>query len=259
MATAARIVPWLRGAHWLGEGWQLFRVAPLGWIALVLAYWVLMAVVSVLPLVGIAAASVLVPPFAVGFMAVSRAAATRAPVTLPLLFSGFREHLGAQLSLGGVYLVCLVLLFAATALADGGALAHWMLSGERPDAALLESGAFFRAMATAVALYVPVMMVFWFAPVLVAWHGVGAAKALFFSFVACLINWRAFIAYGAVTLLMTVVAPLLGLSALLYASGGALRTQAISLLFPLILVMLPTLLASFYVSYRDVFGNPSGV
>jgi hypothetical protein len=259
MATTARIVPWLRGAQWLGEGWQLFRVAPLAWIALVLAYWVLMTMVSVLPLVGIAAASVLVPPFAVGFMAVSRAAAMRAPVTLPLLFSAFREHLGAQLSLGGVYLVCLVLLFAATALADGGALAHWMLTGERPDAALLESGAFVRAMAAAVALYLPVMMVFWFAPVLVAWHGVSAAKALFFSFVACLINWRAFIAYGAVALLMTVVAPLLGLSALLYASSGVLRTQAISLIFPLILVMLPTLLASFYVSYRDVFGTPEGV
>jgi len=259
MATTARIVPWLRGAQWLGQGWRLFRVAPVAWIALVLAYWVLMTVVSVLPLVGIAAASVLVPPFAVGFMAVSRAAAMRAPVRLPLLFSGFREHVGAQLSLGGVYLVCLVLLFAATALADGGALAHWMLSGERPNAALLESGAFFGAMATALALYLPVMMIFWFAPVLVAWHGVSAAKALFFSFVACLINWRAFIAYGAVAVLVTVVAPLLALSALLYASGGALRTQAISLVFPLILVMLPTLLASFYVSYRDVLGTPERV
>jgi hypothetical protein len=114
-------------------------------------------------------------------------------------------------------------------------------------------------MATAAALYLPVMMMFWFAPVLVAWHGVSAAKALFFSFVACLINWRAFVAYGVVAVLMTVVAPLLVLSAVLYASGGALRAQAISLMFPLILVMLPTLLASFYVSYRDVLGTPEGV
>jgi hypothetical protein len=259
MATTARIVPLIRGAQWLGEGWQLFRVAPLAWIALVLTYYLLMTAVSMLPLVGIVAASVLVPPFAVGFMAVSRAAAMRAPVTLPLLFSGLREHVVAQLSLGGVYLVCLALLLAATALADGGALAHWMLSGEPPSAALLESGAFFRAMATAAALYLPVMMMFWFAPVLVAWHGVSAAKALFFSFVACLINWRAFVAYGVVAVLMTVVAPLLVLSAVLYASGGALRAQAISLMFPLILVMLPTLLASFYVSYRDVLGTPEGV
>jgi len=258
MATSARIVPWIRGAYWLGEGWQLFRVAPLAWIALVLTYWVLMTMVSLLPIVGIAAASVLVPPFSVGFMALSRAAVMRAPVTLPLLFSGFRDHPGSQLSLGGVYLMCLALLLAATALADGGALARWMLTAERPDAAILQSEAFLGALATATALYLPVMMAFWFAPVLAAWHGVGAAKALFFSVVACLMNWRAFLAYGAVALLMTVVVPLLGLRVLLSASGGALGTQVISLAFLLIPVMLPTLLASFYVSYRDVFGTPEG-
>lgn len=258
MATSARIVPWVRGVHWLGEGWKLFRVAPLAWIALVLTYWVLMTMVSLVPIVGIAAASVLVPPFSVGFMALSRAAAMRAPVTLPLLFSGFREHLGSQLTLGGVYLVCLALLLAATALADGGALARWMLTAERPDATILRSEAFLGALATAAALYLPAMMAFWFAPVLAAWHGVGAGKALFFSVVACLMNWRAFLAYGAVVALMTVVVPMLALNALLSASGGALGTQAVSIAFLLIPVMLPTLLASFYVSYRDVFGTPVG-
>jgi len=34
-----------------------------------------------------------------------------------------------------------------------------------------------------------------------------------------------------------------------------LRMAAVSLVFPFLLLMLPTLFASFYVSYRDVFGT----
>lgn len=256
MATPARIVAASRGAHWLGEGWRLFRAAPLSWVALVFTYWLLMTVVSVLPYVGIAAASVLVPPFSVGFMAASRAAARGAPLGLDILFSGFRENLRGQLSLGMAYLACLALLLGATTLVDGGTLAHWMLVGEGPGGAEAQTSGVLGAMLVAVALYAPVMMMFWFAPVLVAWHGIGAVKALFFSLLACLINWRAFIAYGAAAILLTVVAPTLALSALLLFSGGKLEVPVTSFLFPLMLILLPTLLASFYVSYRDVFGSP---
>src|SRR5256712_11258611 len=69
----ARIVGIQRGARWLGEGWQLFRGAPLGWLALVFAYWLLMTFASLLPLVGVVIAPVLVPAFSVGFMAAARA------------------------------------------------------------------------------------------------------------------------------------------------------------------------------------------
>jgi hypothetical protein len=255
MATPARIVATSRGARWLGEGWRLFRVAPLSWVALVFTYWLLMTVVSLLPYVGIAAA-VLVPPFSVGFMAASQAAARGGPLGFDLLFSGFRDKLRAQLALGLVYLACLALLLGATTLVDGGALAHWMLVGEGPGGAQAQTGGVAAAMLVAAALYAPVMMMFWFAPVLVAWHGTGTVKALFFSFMACLINWRAFLAYGAAAILLTVVAPTLALSALLLVSGGRLAVPVTSFLFPLLLVMLPTLLASFYVSYRDVFGSP---
>jgi hypothetical protein len=39
------------------------------------------------------------------------------------------------------------------------------------------------------------------------------------------------------------------------ASGGTLRAPLMSLVFPLLIVLLPTLFASFYASYRDVFGT----
>jgi len=250
----ARIVAAARGARWLAEGWRLFRVAPLSWLALVFAYWLLMTLASLVPVLGVVAASVLVPPFAVGFMAAARAADRGGAVELGLLFDGFRHSLASQLALGAVYLACLALVLGATALADGGALMRWMLAGERPEEAVLRSGEFLAALGWAAALYVPVMMMFWFAPPLAAWHSSGAVKALFFSFFACLLNWRAFLAYAAVTAALTLVAPFAALSFMMLASGGALRASAMALVFPLLIALLPTLFASFYASYRDVFG-----
>jgi hypothetical protein len=246
----ARIVETGRGARWLADGWRMFRAAPLGWIAMVFAYWLIMTFVSIVPIVGVAAASILVPAFSVGFMAVARAADRRGPVELALLFDGFRHHLRSQIVLGVIYFACLGLVLAVTALADDGALAGWMLAGRRPADEVMRSDDFIGALACAAALYAPVLMMFWFAPPLAAWHGIDPARSLFFSFFACLMNWRAFLAYGAVTALLALALPLAVLSAVMLAS---LKVAAVSLVFPLLIVLLPTLFASFYASYRDVF------
>jgi hypothetical protein len=248
-----RIVSFSNGARWLLEGWRLFRAAPIGWLALVFGYWLLMSLVSIIPLVGIVAAAVLVPPFAVGFMAAGRAAAGGMPVTLSLLFEGFRHGVRAQLGLGIVYFACLAAVLGATLLVDGGGLARWVLAGERPDDQAVQSTELYAALGTAAALYAPVMMMFWFAPVLAAWHAAPAAKALFFSFFGFLINWRAFLAYGAGAAVLTTGVPMVALSTLLLFSGGTVAVPMPGLLFPLLMVLLPTLFASFYASYRDIF------
>jgi len=252
-----RVVPYAHGARWLLEGWRLFRAAPIGWLALVFSYWVLMSLVSIVPLAGTVAAAVLVPPFSVGFMAAGRAAASGAPLGFTLLFEGFRRGARAQLLLGVVYFLCLAAVLGTTALADGGAVARWVLTGERPNDEMLQSPDLYAAFAIAAALYAPVMMMFWFAPVLVAWHGDAAPKALFFSFFGFLVNWRAFLAYGAGAALLTTVVPMLALTVMLFASGGTQAVPIAGLLFPLLLVLLPMLFASFYASYRDVFAVPS--
>lgn len=247
----ARIVETRKGALWLADGWRLFRAAPLGWLALVFAYWIIMTLASVVPIIGVAAASVMVPAFSVGFMAAARAASRRGAVELALLFEGFRHHRNSQLILGVIYFACLGLLLAATMLVDDGALATWMLTGKRPDEETLQSDGFLGALGLAAVLYAPVLMMFWFAPPLAAWHGIAPVKALFFSFFACLLNWRPFLAYGAVSAVFALVLPLLLLFILMLAS---LKVAAMSLVFPLLLVLLPTLFASFYASYRDIFG-----
>ncbi len=249
----ARVVASARGLRWLGEGWRMFRVAPLGWLALVFGYWLAMTILSLVPVIGLPAASILVPVFSVGFMAASRAASRGQPVELPMLFAGFRERLPAQLALGAVYLVTLVIVIGGSSFADDGTLARWLLTGDRPGDEALQNDSILGALGAAGLLYAPVMMMYWFAPLLTAWHGMAPLQALFYSFFASLMNWRAFLAYGAAVAFIMFVVPTTVLMLLMFVSGGALRMQPMALVLPLMLVMLPMLFASFYASYRDVF------
>ena len=248
----ARIVETVHGARWIAEGWRLFRAAPLGWLAAVFGYWLLMTLVSLVPFIGVAAAAVLVPAFSVGFMALARAAGHKAPLDMALLFDGLRHEPRAQVALGVIYFLCLLLVLGVSTFADSGALARWLLTGQRPADEVLQSEEFITALAAAGALYLPVMLAFWFAPPLASWHGTGAAKALFFSFAASMMNWRAFLAYGAVMAVVTLLVPFLIVAA--FALAGAMAPPAAVIIFPLAILLLPTLFASFYASYRDVFG-----
>ncbi|HYD56408.1 MAG TPA: BPSS1780 family membrane protein [Burkholderiales bacterium] len=252
----ARIVSGRGGVLWFLDGWRIFRKAMLGWLAMVAAYLLITNLVVYVPVVGIFAALVLVPPLSAGLMAGARAASRGATPELSLLFDPLRQETRAQLMLGAVYMVSSVLVFFAMGLADDSGQLRAMLGGKlKPEE--LQPGEILRPLIVAAVLYTPVMMAFWFAPPLAAWHSTGAAKALFFSFYACLVNWRAFLAYGAVTIAILVVLPFFVLALLVLLSGGAVQRSVTGLLLALVIVLLPTLLASFYASYRDVFGEGS--
>ena len=250
----ARVVAPLQGARWLAAGWRMFRAAPLGWLILVFAYLMATMLLSVFPLVGPAAVSLLVPAISVGFMAASRAAAHHRPVELPMLFAGFRERLPAQLVLGCVYTAGFGAAIAGSALVDHGALLRVLFSPPRAPEAGSPGDALLLGMLASAVLYLPTLMMLWFAPVLVAWHAVHPAKALFYSLVAFWLNRMAFVVYAlalAVVLLLAMGAVILLVSLM---PGEAPAFNARSLVFPLALVFLPTLFASYYASYQDVFG-----
>ncbi|MDH3319481.1 MAG: BPSS1780 family membrane protein [Betaproteobacteria bacterium] len=252
----ARVVAPARGAHWLAAGWSMFRAAPLGWLVLVFAYLMATTLMSVFPVVGPAAVSLLVPAFSVGFMAASRAAAHRQPVELPMLFAGFRERLPGQLVLGCVYSAGFAAAIAGSALVDGGALLQALFdpAQARDDAG--QGDRLFVGMLASAVLYLPTMMMLWFAPVLVAWHGLGPGKAVFYSLVAFWMNRLAFIAYALVlaVVLFLAMGSVILLASLMPGEAPALNPR--SLVFPLALIVLPTLFASYYASYEDVFGAP---
>ncbi len=249
----ALTIPARRGWRWLSEGFVIFRKKQLMLSLFVLGYWMLMALISSFPIIGQLVATLLIPAFSVSLMNACRLIEQGAPLQPQLLFSGFDRNLRPLLVLGITYILLSVIILGLTALVDDGALFNLVVMGQRPDEELLGSGGVMLAGQLALILFSPMMMAYWYAPVLVAWHDLPAGKALFFSFVACLRNWRAFLVYSAAVLVCGALIPglALGLLSMAFADGAEMLSVVLTVL--VMLVLLPTLYASFYVSYRDVF------
>lgn len=246
-----KVVPARNGWLWIVQGLTLFRRSPARWTLLVLTYWILVALMNQIPLAGTVIAMIFVPAFSVSFMEMCDRVARGGALGPMLLLAGFRRELTALVVLGGVNLVAILLVLALSALADGGALLKWALDGTPPPAAALRDGSLSTAMMLAAVAGTPVLLAFWFAPLLVAWQRMNAVKALFFSFFAGWRNWRAFLLYGAV---LSVV--IVALSVVVLFAAVLLRRQPELLRVVMIvftLLALPILFGSFYASYRDVF------
>jgi hypothetical protein len=249
----ALTLPARRGWRWLSEGFGIFRKNQLMLSLAVLGYWMLMALINSVPLLGQLTATLLIPVFSVSLMNVCRLVEQGGPFSPLLLFSGFQKNLRALLLLGVVYIVVSVAILVIVALVDDGVLFRFVVLAERPDEQALTGDAVMLAGQFALILFAPLMMAYWYAPVLVAWHDLSPGKSLFFSFVACMRNWRAFLVYAISILVVGALVPglLVGLLSIMFSSVGELFS--IGLTAMIILVLLPTLYASFYVSYRDVF------
>jgi hypothetical protein len=133
-------------------------------------------------------------------------------------------------------------------------LLHLMVSGESVQPEAMANSDMPFAVLTALAFYVPVAMLFWFAPVLAAWHDVPTIKAMFFSIVSCWRNRGAFVVYGALWFAVATTVSI-GLSALLQALGAG--DLALVILMPASIIVTTMLYCSFYATYRGCFGVQS--
>lgn len=229
-----RAVPAGRGWTWTVEGWILFKRQPGIWIALVVVFFLVMFALAFIPLLGSLLGFIIGPVFTAGFVYGSRELDEGRELEMGHLFAGFRERLGTLAAVGALYLAAWVVAVLIAALFTGASA--WMLLGGSAEP--VASGA---AAATTVllavlvmlALMLPVFMAIWFAPQLVLFHDLSAPQAMRDSFFACLKNILPFLVYGAVMLLLAIIATIpIGLGWL---------------------VLLPVIFASIYTSYRDVF------
>jgi hypothetical protein len=249
-------LPAARGWHWIARGFHLYRRnAPL-LILLALNYWLIFFLIFVIPVIGPIVANLALQALSVTVMNGCRAIDSGTKVAADIVWSGFRRNLPTLLKLGALYLatelvIALILVFAfGTSMADVFGLAPPAAETTLQDESLLPF------LYTALALTLPLFLAFWFAPVLVAWHDIGAIKAVFFSAVAVMRNWRAFAVFGATALLLSAVVP-----GILRAGFGisehtaTLGNVAATLL--MVLVLMPTLFAGVFMSYREIFAASS--
>ncbi len=234
------------GMRWLAEGFQLFRQQPLGLPAMTVIY-LLMHLPALLPGVGLAVATVLAPFATLGLTSACREISRGRAPTPAVYFELFQNptsrralfRLGianAMLTLVAVSIMLLLGLDQTSATpAPQGTAPETDLSG----------------VAWQLALYVPIAVLMWFAPMLADWHNTPPVKALFGSVVACWRNKGAMCVYGlAVTVVVLALATVVGM---LVAALGVSKELSAMLVAPLALVMLAVFQAGIYAMYAGIF------
>ena len=233
------IVPARTGIQWVKLGIQTFSKQPLALAGLFFMYMTAVIVVAMIPVVGVIVGGMLVPAATLGLMAATEEA-TKGRFPMPsVLISAFRagrQRVRAMLVLGVIYTLGSMAVTSVASLLTGGVPAA---EGEIDLATLL-----------ALALHTPLFLMFWHAPALVHWHGVSPVKSLFFSVVACLRNFGAFLVYG-----MAWLAVFLGIGSAFGLVGALLggASMARAVMMPLALLMAAMFSTSIYFTFRDSF------
>jgi hypothetical protein len=249
----AQTLPAAAGWRWLTGGFAIFRRNPALLVLLVISYWFTVLLLNVIPVLGAILASLAIPGLSVGLMQACRDIERGEAAGLQTLYGSLKDNPRTLTALGGLYLLITLGILGVSTLVDGGELMGAMLASKPIDQETLESGRLLLPFAVIMALLVPVLMAYWYAPVLAAWHRLPVFKALFFSFVACWLNWRAFFLYSVALVLVVAIAPGLVLGVVAAIFPGAQNFLVSLLTVPMVLTVAPTVFASFYVSYRDVF------
>ncbi len=222
------------GWTWIRGGFDLFKQNPVIWIALFFIYLLIGMALSVIPAVGPIVLNLLAPVFMAGFMLGCQALESGEELEINHLFAGFKQNTSQLITVGGIYLAGIIIIVGLIFVTSGGAVLS--MAEHAPAAAEEVAGPGMLLVAmVGLALLVPLIMAYWFAPILVIFNGMTAIEAMKLSFSACLKNIWPFTIYGLLSMVLLVLAAIpLGLG---------------------LLVMIPTMTASLYVSYRDIFSE----
>lgn len=227
-----------RGVNWWTEGWALFTKNAGMWIALGLILILIFVVLAFVPLLGSLIASALIPAFVGSWMLAARKVETGGALEVGDLFTAFKTKLNPLLVLGLLLLAATLVIGlvvgglgfgAAVGLAAGGA-------SSSAGGVMAAAGTGMLAVLVALLLGLVVGMAMWFAPALVVFRDVAPVDALKTSASACLKNLMPFLVYGVIYIVAAIVA------SITFGLGWIL--------------LLPLLLLTEYVSYKDVFGAP---
>jgi hypothetical protein len=177
------------------------------------------------------------------------------PTVLLSAFRAGRQQLKAMLILGLIYAGGFLLVLGISATVDGGKFAHlYLMGGAMTPESVMEPD-FEMAVLLAMALYVPLSLLFWHAPALVYWHGVAPIKSLFFSLVACLRNFWAFTVYSLVWLGAFIA---MGMGVALVAALFGSPEAVTGIMFPMAMLMAAMFFTSIYFSFHDCFEDTQG-
>jgi hypothetical protein len=254
-----------RGLAWVGAGFGLFMKHPLGFTMLFFVALVPMLLLTLVPWVGTLLAFLMGPIITLGFAIATRAALAGEPVRTVQMMAPFLPDADAGrrkalIRLAVLYAAATAVMLVAITMIGGSALDELMTiarSGAEDTLdkiqALIQAHPELRLVGLLPGVLVGVIsLVFWHAPMLVWWHGQGAAQSLFSSVLACWRNKGAFAMYTLAWLAIAMV--FFVVSTFVFALVGA-PTLAVLAWQPGMLLFLIAFYVSVYFSYADSFAS----
>jgi len=260
MAMILKTVSPERGAHWVRDGWQLYRRKPLAFTGMFLLFMLLVQITSVVPLLGPVIMFALWPLMSLGLMVAAQSALLGGRVGIGQFFEPLRGHAARA---RGVLLLCLLFaavtlatLWLANAIADNGIarLAALARPGQVVKASEIEA-LFASRSVTAGLLFMTVTISltavpFWHALALVHWGGQGVWQSLFSSTLALWRGRGAYFVYmltwfGVTVALWIVTSLLVALFGVVGSFAGAAGMLVVSTLFYVSLIF----------TFNDSFGS----
>jgi uncharacterized membrane protein len=216
---------------WIVSGFELFKANPVMWIVILLIYLAIIIPISLVPVIGSVVSTLLAPVFAAGMMWGCKALANKQDLLINHLFEGFKKNTSQLIAVGGIYLLSLLVIMVMVVMSLNKEVVELLMKGKElsPE----QAGAMMLPILFAMLFIVPILMAYWYAPVLISLHNLKAVEAMKLSFVACLKNMLPFLLYGLIFTVILVVAIIpFGLG---------------------LIVAIPVMMTSLYTSYIDVF------
>ncbi|GHT84136.1 hypothetical protein AGMMS49543_13370 [Betaproteobacteria bacterium] len=248
----------IHGWYWLRDGFMLWRKNAAFLSFLIFAYLLVLLVATALPTIGQVVCQLMLPALSVGVLDGCRLTDEKNKPVIeeipPALFRYFRRgpRLIALMLVGVINLVAGMLILQGSTLIDGGLFRGVLSNTIEFTPTIAETPSFQLAVLVSFALLCVVQMAYWFAPALAGWWNISAPKAMFFSLLSVVRNWRAFLMYSLALTVFGMIVP-----ALVIGIVQVIVTGLASLLLLLyLMIAIPVLIASLYFSIRSIFGLP---
>lgn len=221
-----------RALQWIARGWTLFMKAPVVWMIQTLIVFVVLTALSLLPLLGWAAAPIALPLLVAGMLSGAQVVDRGEALRIDHLFDGIRRHPGPLLMVGSFHLLGALLAALVAVAISGSAVLTGMVVGALPGVGVATAGVMFGALVFSV-LWALLMMALWFAPALVMLDGLAPLAAASLSVRAWFANLLTFIVLAGLLYVLTWVA-------MLPAGLG-------------MLLLTPVMTCAMYASWQDTF------
>ncbi len=233
--TGIKSLPAMQGWQWIKDAFAYFMMNPLVWILIILVWFGINFIGQLIPIIGPLATSLIYAVFVAGMLHGCVSLDRGEGLEVGHLFAGFKENTGPLIGLGAMYFA-VIIVFALIV----GVLIAMMLGGadivNNPESLALEmlaSPGLLIVVLLALGIMIPIAMVFWFAPALIALGGEGVIDSMKLSLQGCLKNIFPFLIYGIAMTILAIIA------SIPFFLGW--------------LVLLPVGMATFYTAYCTIY------